>query len=178
MSRFLSVGIHSMITSLEATTLSSVIKVVSQYENWMWGSCLGENRLADTGGITPEKYHHRLGLFLHPPLDKCRRPLQEMWLPSEQTFGSDLTQPLSRLTTHTDFSSVGKSCRQAKQASCAHCPHLSPSLPPSSAIFEDRDLEVFVLATFLYVPHEGDRFCLAPKGYHSWKHWGRRTSGQ
>lgn len=76
------------------------------------------------------------------------------------------------------FSSVGKSCRQAKQASCSLCPHPFPSLPTSSAIFEDRDLEVFVLATFLYISHEGDRFCLAAKGYHSWKYWGRRTSGQ
>lgn len=139
MSRFLSAGIHSMITSLEVTTLSSVIKVVSQYESWMLGSCLGENRLADTGGITPEKYHHRLGLFLHPPLDKCRRPLQEMWLPSEQTLGSDLTQPLSRLTTHTPISPawVNHAGRQSRQA--AHIAHTSPlPCPPPVQFLRTR----------------------------------------
>lgn len=97
---------------------------------------------------------------------------------TEWTFGSNLAQPLLCLTTLLSFLQHRQVIQAGKAGSCLLFLHLSPSLPPSGANFEDRVLEVFVLATFPYNPHKGDRFCLAAKGYYSRKHWGRGTSGQ
>lgn len=102
-----------------------------------------------------------------------------------RTLGPQRTDPLgltwlslSCPTTLLSFLQRRQTMRAGKAGTCSLFLHLSPSSPPSSASFEDRVLEVFVLATFPYKPYKVDQFCLAAKDYYSRKYWGRSTSGQ
>lgn len=83
------------------------------------------------------------------PLAKCRWQLQETGSPLKRPFGSDASLNVWQPCSH--FSSTGRPCRQGNQATALFL-HFSPSLHLFGVNFEERVLEVFILATFPYHP--------------------------